>query len=88
MPDALAALIDQSPAGRTLFVSLGSPYIIAQTPHVRSYLVGWAANPLTEIAIARALSGGSISGRLPVRIPPAYPLGAGFDRPASPRPPP
>ena len=88
MPDALAALIDQSPAGRTLFVSLGSPYIIAQTPHVRSYLVGWAANPLTEVAIARALSGGPISGRLPVRLPPAYPLGAGFDRPASPRPPP
>ncbi len=86
MPDALAALIDQSPAGRTLFVSLGSPYVIAQTPRVRSYLLGWAANPLTEIAIALALSGGPISGRLPVRIPPAYPLGAGFDRPASPRP--
>jgi beta-N-acetylhexosaminidase len=85
MPDGLAALIDQSAPGRTVLVSLGSPYIIAQTPHVRSYLVGWAANPLTETAVARALSGAAIGGRLPIRVPPDYPLGAGLDRAASPR---
>ena len=87
MPDGLAALIDGSAAGRTVLVSLGSPYIIAQTPHVRSYLIGWAANPLTETAVARALSGAAIGGRLPIRVPPAYPLGAGLDRPASARAP-
>lgn len=87
MPDGLAALIDQSPAGRTVLVSLGSPYIITQTPHARSYLIGWAANPLTEAAVARALTGGAIGGRLPIRVPPAYPLGAGLARPASPRTP-
>jgi len=85
MPDGLAALIDQSTPGKTVLVSLGSPYIIAQTPHVRSYLVGWAANALTEIAVARALSGAAIEGRLPIRVPPNYPLGAGLERPASPR---
>jgi hypothetical protein len=85
MPDGLAALIDGSAAGRTVLVSLGSPYIIAQTPHVRSYLIGWAANPLTETAVARVLSGAAVGGRLPIRVPPAYPLGAGLDRPASPR---
>ena len=47
-----------------MLVSLGSPYIIAQTPHVRSYLIGWAANPLTETAVARALSGMSMLNRL------------------------
>ena len=87
MPDALAALIEGSAGGRTVFVSLGSPYIIAQTPHARSYLIGWAANPLTEAAVARALSGAAISGRLPTRVPPAYRLGAGLERPASPRTP-
>ena len=64
-----------------------APYIIAQTPHARSYLIGWAANPLTEAAVARALSGAAIGGRLPTRVPPAYPLGAGLERPASPRTP-
>jgi hypothetical protein len=83
MPDGLATLIDESAPARTVLVSLGSPYIIAQTPHVRSYLIGWAANPLTETAVARALSGAAIEGRLPIRVPPAYPLGAGLDRPAS-----
>ena len=85
MPDGLAALIDGATAGRTVLVSLGSPYIIAQTPRVRSYLIGWAANPLTETAVARALSGAAIGGRLPIRVPPAYPVGAGLDRPASAR---
>ncbi len=82
MPDGLAALIDQSAPGKTVVVSLGSPYIIAQTPHVRSYLIGWAANALTETAVARALTGAAIGGRLPIRVPPGYPLGAGLDRAA------
>ena len=87
MPDALASLIDQSAPGRTVLVSLGSPYIIAQTPHIRSYLLGWAANALTETALAGALSGAAIGGRLPIRVPPIYPLGAGLDRTASPHAP-
>lgn len=82
MPDGLAALIDQSVPGKTVVVSLGSPYIIAQTPHVRSYLIGWAANVLTETAVARALTGAGIGGRLPIRMPPGYLLGAGLDRAA------
>ncbi|HTK42881.1 MAG TPA: glycoside hydrolase family 3 N-terminal domain-containing protein, partial [Gemmatimonadales bacterium] len=71
MPDALAALIDESAATRpTVLVSLGSPYLISQTTRVRSYLLGWAANPISETAVARALSGAPISGRLPIRVPP------------------
>lgn len=83
MPATLAALIDSSAVVRaTTLVSLGSPYLIMQTPHVGSYLLGWASNPLSEQAAARALSGDAITGRLPVRIPPDQPVGAGLERPA------
>jgi beta-N-acetylhexosaminidase len=86
MPDALAALIDESAAARpTSLISLGSPYLITQTTKVRSYLLGWAANPVSETAVARALCGARIGGRLPIRIPPSFALGAGLDRPASAR---
>lgn len=87
MPDALARLVDETAQTRpTVLVSLGSPYLIAQAPHVGSYLIAWAGNPVSEGAAAGALSGAPISGRLPARVPPDFPLGAGLDRPASPRP--
>src|SRR5262245_17533729 len=87
MPDALASLIDESAAARpTLLVSLGSPYLISQTRQLKSYLIGWAANPISETAVARALSGAAITGRLPTRVPPTFPLGAGLTRPANLRP--
>ena len=86
MPDALAGLLDESAAARpTTLVSLGSPYLISQTTKVKSYLLGWAANPISETAVARALTGARIGGRLPIRVPPGFPLGAGLDRPAGPR---
>jgi beta-N-acetylhexosaminidase len=86
MPDALAGLLDESAAARpTTLVSLGSPYLISQTTKVKSYLLGWAANPISETAVARALTGARIGGRLPIRVPPRFPLGAGLDRPAGPR---
>jgi beta-N-acetylhexosaminidase len=87
MPDALAGLIDESAAARpTSLVSLGSPYLISQTTRLKSYLLGWAANPISETAVARALSGAPITGRLPIRVPPSFPLGAGLVRPAGARP--
>jgi hypothetical protein len=86
MPDALAGLIDESAAARpTVLASLGSPYLITQTIRLRSYLLGWAANPVSETAVARALSGAAITGRLPTRVPPSFPLGAGLNRPATAR---
>ena len=83
MPAPLAVLIDSTASARpTVLVSLGSPYIASQTSHVGSYLLAWAANALSEQAAARALSGDAITGRLPVRVPPDQPVGAGLDRPA------
>lgn len=85
LPDPVARLID-STAGRrpTLLVSLGSPYLLSQTPHVSSYLLAWASNPVTEWAVARALSGrAEISGHLPISLPPRYRLGYGLSRPST-----
>lgn len=81
VPAALAQFIEATAQRRpVVLVSLGSPYILAQSPSVSAYLAAWAANPLTEQAVAEALSGGPITGRLPIPIPPLAPLGAGLQR--------
>ena len=81
LPEALVALIDSSAVARpSMLVSFGSPYIYAGIPSVESYLVAWAANPLSERAAARALTGAAIGGRLPTSIPPRLPFGAGLMR--------
>jgi beta-N-acetylhexosaminidase len=82
LPPALARLIDStSTARRTVLISEGTPYMIRETPGVSSYLLAWAADPVSETAAARALAGAAlITGRLPITIPPRYPLGAGLRR--------
>lgn len=81
VPAALATLIEETAARRpVVLVSLGSPYILAQSPSVSAYLAAWTANPFTEQAVAEALAGGPITGRLPIPIPPLAPLGAGLQR--------
>ena len=83
MPPLLARLADSTARTRpTVFVSLGSPYVGAQVPSLGTYLLGWASNPNTEWAVAAALRGAAISGRMPVPVPPAVPLGAGISLPA------
>ena len=83
LPEAIAALFSAIARERpTVLVSLGSPYIGAQVPPAGSYLIAWGANATTEWAVAGALTGSAITGRLPVRLPPATPLGSGLRRPA------
>jgi beta-N-acetylhexosaminidase len=89
VPPALAALVEElSLAERpVIFVSLGSPYVLAQVPRVPAFLVAWNSTDPTERAAAQALLGlAPITGRLPVSLPPLYPLGAGLERggPATP----
>jgi len=68
-------------AGSTILVSLGNPYLISGLPEVGSYLIGWRANTVMEQAVARALTGEtSITGRLPISIPPDYRRGWGVPR--------
>ncbi len=84
LPDSLAQLITVTDAARpTVVVSLGSPYLLNQTPTVRSYLIAWSGVRGSERAVALALLGRvPIGGHLPTRIPPDYPLGWGVSVPA------
>ncbi len=79
LPAPLAELIDRSSRERpTLLISLGTPYLIKQVPNVPGYLLGWTANPIVEDAVAAALAGAPITGRLPIDLPPGYVMGHGL----------
>jgi beta-N-acetylhexosaminidase len=82
LPDSVKALIFETSRTRpTILVSLGNPYLISDLPEVGSYLIGWRSNSVTEQAMGRALAGvTSITGRLPISIPPRYPRGWGLRR--------
>ncbi len=80
LPDSLARLITLTDSVKpTVLVSLGSPYLLNQAPTVKSYLIAWSGVRPAERAAARALLGWSpVRGKLPIRIPPAYPIGHGL----------
>jgi beta-N-acetylhexosaminidase len=80
LPDSLARLIAVTDSLKpTVLVSLGSPYLLNQTPAVKSYLIAWSGVRAAERAAGRALLGWSpVRGRLPIRIPPSYPIGYGL----------
>ncbi len=84
LPDSLAQLITATDAARpTVLVSLGSPYLLSQTPNVRSYLIAWSGVRAAERAVALGLLGRTrIAGHLPIRIPPDYSMGWGVVVPA------
>lgn len=80
LPDSLAALITATDAAKPVaLISFGSPYLLNQTPAVKSYLLAWSDVHAAERAVGRALLGQSaIGGHLPIRLPPWYPLGWGL----------
>ena len=80
LPDSLARLIMATDSAKpTVLVSLGSPYLLSQAPTTKAYVLAWSAARAAERAAGRALAGLSpIRGRLPIRIPPAYPVGHGL----------
>jgi beta-N-acetylhexosaminidase len=80
LPDSLARLITVTDSLKpTVLVALGSPYLLNQTPTVKSYLIAWSGVRAAERAAARALVGWApIRGKLPIRIPPAYAIGQGL----------
>ena len=90
LPDSLARLITVTDSIKpTVLVALGSPYLLNQTPTIKSYLVAWSGVRAAERAAARALVGWSpVRGKLPIRIPPAYPIGFGLGIADSTVPPP
>jgi len=77
-PEPLQGLIDASAERRpTGLISFGTPYLLGTGSRVAAYLLAWTSNPLTEEAVAAALSGGAITGHLPVVLPAGYPIGGG-----------
>ena len=88
LPDSLAMMIAATDSLRpTMLVSFGSPYLLNQTPSVKTYLVAWSGVRTAERAAARAILGLSpVGGHLPIRVPP-YPLGWGIVLPDSTLPP-
>jgi len=90
LPDSLARLITITDSVKpTVLVSLGSPYLLNQTPTVKSYLIAWSGVRPAERAAARALLGWSpLHGKLPIRIPPSYPIRYGLTVSDSTLPPP
>ena len=81
LPAPLVTLMDSAATrSGTMLVSFGSPYVSAQAPGIRSYLLAWSTNPESERAAALALRGGAITGRLPISIPPDLPIGSGLMR--------
>src|SRR5438046_4795732 len=86
LPDSLAQLITATDAARpTVLVSLGSPYLLNQTPAVKSYLIAWSGVRASERAVALALLGRvPITGPLPIPTPPDHAHGLGGTNPQAP----
>ncbi len=88
LPDSLALMIGATDSLKpTMLVSFGSPYLLNQTPTVKTYFVAWSGVRTAERAAARAILGLSpVGGHLPIRVPP-YPVGWGIVLPDSTTPP-
>lgn len=85
MPALQAALIQKLIATGKLVavIGFGSPYIVSQFPDVPVYVTTYSIDDVAQAAAIRALFGEiPISGRLPVRIPGLFDLGAGLQLPA------
>jgi beta-N-acetylhexosaminidase len=68
---------------RTIVVAFGNPYLLREIPDVPAYMIAWSGFPVSQRAAARALLGtASISGRLPISIPPVARFGEGIQRTA------
>jgi beta-N-acetylhexosaminidase len=84
MPDSLAALVQELARTGTapvVAIAFGSPYLFAQVPDVTGYLVAWSDVDASERAAAEALLGRiGITGRMPVSLPPWFPMGTGLQR--------
>ncbi len=87
LPVAVATLVEDAARVRPVIaVSFGNPYVLAQMPSAGAYLLAWAAWPPQQQAAARALTGtASITGRLPIPLPPLHAPGDGIEAHEEPR---
>jgi len=77
--DFVHTLVDRG--RKPIVVAFGNPYLLQQLPWVGAYVVAWGGFPVSQVAAARAMLGAStISGHLPISIPPHVTRGSGEER--------
>jgi beta-N-acetylhexosaminidase len=85
LPELVASLAEDMGREGAPVISFGDPYLLRQLPGVRNYLLAWSETDASQRAAARALLGEiSITGRLPIDLPPDYVVGDGLTVPALP----
>jgi beta-N-acetylhexosaminidase len=86
VPDATATLLQsilQARREKTVVVSFGSPYFLADFPQIENYVCAYSNAITSEVGAVKALFGEiPFRGRLPVTIPGVAQRGAGIDRPS------
>lgn len=82
LPPAVADAVNAVAARRPVVVtSFGNPYLLGQLGSVQAYVLAWGGWEMPQRAAARALLGEiGITGRLPIPLPPQYPIGHGIQR--------
>lgn len=85
LPEAFRTAVDRLAADQpVVYISFGDPYVVRGLPRVPTYILAWSESPASQGAAARALLGqAAITGKLPIRIPPAYEAGFGLERAAA-----
>jgi beta-N-acetylhexosaminidase len=84
-PQAAAWIDTLAAREHVVVVAGGNPYVIAQFPHVGSYLVTYGIDASLERAAARAIIGAApIVGRAPISLPGFFAAGNGLRREAAP----
>jgi beta-N-acetylhexosaminidase len=85
VPDATAALLQailEAKREKTVVVSFGSPYFLADFPQIENYVCAYSNATTSEVGAVRALFGEiPFHGRLPVTIPGVAQRGAGVEYP-------
>jgi beta-glucosidase-like glycosyl hydrolase/CubicO group peptidase (beta-lactamase class C family) len=84
LPESQAGLLRALAAdGRAVvMVAYGSPYDLALLPDIAAAVAAYSSAESSQKAAVAALFGEQpVSGRLPVSVPPLYPLGHGLDLP-------
>jgi beta-N-acetylhexosaminidase len=86
VPDATAALLQtilEAKREKTVVVSFGSPYFLADFPQIENYVCAYSNAITSEVGAVKALFGEiPFRGRLPVTIPGVAQRSAGMDHPS------
>jgi beta-N-acetylhexosaminidase len=83
IPASISTLANRLAGQGATVISFGDPYLLRQIPRAQNYLLAWSETEIAQRAAARALVGEiSISGRLPIPLPPSHALGDGIFTPA------